>query len=68
MRLVGKENIMSNPDPTKPTPNSEKFKPQNVADPQSTVEPPSRNGNKPADTGGTDISRGSEPETRRSGS
>ena len=43
---------MSNPDPTKPTPNSEKFKPQNVADPQSTVEPPSRNGDKPADPAG----------------
>ena len=24
---------MSNPDPTKPTPNDEKFKPQNVQDP-----------------------------------
>ncbi|WP_379546340.1 hypothetical protein ACFCW2_10855 [Qipengyuania sp. DSG2-2] len=56
---------MSNPDPTKPTPNKEKFKPQNVADPQSTVEPPSRDPAKPSDTGGQDIPRGSEPETRR---
>ncbi len=58
---------MSNPDkdPTKPTPNDEKFKPQNVADPQSTVEPPSRNADRPSDTGGTDIPRGSQTEIGR---
>ena len=54
-------------DPTKPTPNSEKFKPQNVQDPQATTEPPSANANKPSDTGGQDISRGSEPEVSRQG-
>jgi hypothetical protein len=59
--------MSENKDPTKPTPNSEKFKPQNVADPQSTVEPPTRDGSKPADTNGEDLPRGSEPEARRSG-
>lgn len=58
---------MSNPDPTTPTPNSEKFKPQNVQDPVGTTEPPTANGDKPADTGGRDIPRGSEPETSRQG-
>lgn len=53
---------MSNPDkdPTKPTPNSEKFKPQNVADPQSTVEPPSRSPGRPADSDGVDVPAGSQ--------
>ncbi|MEO1922488.1 MAG: hypothetical protein COW16_13545 [Sphingomonadales bacterium CG12_big_fil_rev_8_21_14_0_65_65_10] len=53
---------MSNPDkdPTKPTPNDEKFKPQNVADPQSTVEPPSRDADKPANSDGKDIPAGSQ--------
>ena len=58
---------MSNPDPTKPTPNSEKFKPQNVQDPVKTSEPPTANGDNPADTGGRDIPRGSEPEASRQG-
>ena len=58
---------MSNPDPTKPTPNDEKFKPQNVQDPVSTVEPPTVDADKPADTGGQDIPRGSEPEVSRQG-
>ena len=56
---------MSNPDPTKPTPNDEKFKPQNVQDPVSPVEPPSANANKPADTGGQDLPRGSQSEVGR---
>lgn len=53
-------------DPTKPIPNDEKFKPQNVAEPGATSEPPARDGDKPADTGGRDLPRGSEPETRNS--
>jgi len=56
---------MSNPDPTKPTPNSEKFKPQNVQDPVSTVEPATANADKPADTGGQDLPRGSQSEVGR---
>lgn len=58
---------MSNPDPTEPTPNNEKFKPQNVQDPVGTAEPPSANADKPADTKGQDIPRGSEPEVSRQG-
>lgn len=58
---------MSNPDPTKPTSNSEKFAPQNVQDPVTTTEPPTANGDKPADTDGENISRGSEPEVSRQG-
>ncbi|MXP29096.1 hypothetical protein GRI58_09705 [Porphyrobacter algicida] len=57
---------MSNPDPTKPTPNDEKFKPQNVADPKATVNPPTADGDNPADTDGKNVARGSEPETRNS--
>lgn len=59
---------MSNPDkdPTKPTSNDEKFKPQNVADPQQkTGEPPSRNADRPTDTGGKDVPRGSQSEIGR---
>ncbi len=58
---------MSNPDPTKPTPNGEKFKPQNVQDPVGSKVPPSANPDKPADTDGQDIPRGSEPEVGRQG-
>lgn len=58
---------MSNPDPTKPSPNGEKFKPQNVQDPVSTVEPPTASADKPADTGGQNIPRGSEPDVKRQG-
>ena len=54
-------------DPTKPIPNDEKFKPSNVADPQSTTELPSRDSGKPADTGGKDVPRGSEPDVGRQG-
>jgi hypothetical protein len=56
---------MTKPDPTKPIPNDEKFKPQNVADAGSAGEPPSRNGDRPADTGGKDVQKGSSGDTRR---
>ncbi len=56
---------MSKNDPTKPTPNSEKFKPQNVQEPGATSEPPSREPDRPADTGGTDIAKGSGGDVRR---
>lgn len=58
---------MSNPDPTKPTSNGEKFKPQNMQDPVSTVEPPTANADTPSDTDGQDIPRGSEPDVKRRG-
>ena len=54
-------------DPTKPIPNDEKFKPQNVAEPGGGGGPPAREGDRPADTGGTDVSRGSEPGRRDAG-
>lgn len=47
-------------DPTKPTPNDKKFAPQNV------TEDPKGDKGRPADTGGRDLPRGSEPETRNS--
>lgn len=52
-------------DPTKPTPNSEKFKPQNVADPLKGGGPPSRQADRPADTNGVDRAKGSGGEVRR---
>ena len=45
---------MSDTDPTKPVPNDEKFKPQNVADPQKDKAPDEKRG-KPGDTDGYDI-------------
>ncbi|WP_165271739.1 hypothetical protein [Pelagerythrobacter rhizovicinus] len=51
---------MTDRDPAKPETNEEKFKPQNVAEDQK------RDADKPADTGGRDLPRGSEPETRGS--
>lgn len=47
-------------DPTQPMPNSEKFAPKNV------TEDPENKPHIPADTGGKDIPRGSEVETRNS--
>ena len=53
-------------DPSKPTPNEEKFKPENVTEMRKAGGPPKADPNKPADTGGRDLSRGSEPATRGS--
>lgn len=57
---------MSETDPTKPTPNGEKFKPENVTDPRKAGGPPEADPDKPADTGGRDLQRGSEPAIRNS--
>ena len=56
---------MSNPesDPTKPTPNSVKFKPQNVQDPLKDRAPTQKRG-APGDTEGYDVSHGSQPTTK----
>ncbi|MDP4575562.1 hypothetical protein Q9K02_10480 [Qipengyuania sp. G39] len=56
---------MSNPenDPTKPTPNSEKFKPQNVQDPLKDRAPTEKRG-APGDTEGYDVAHGSQPTTK----
>ena len=51
-------------DPTKPVPNDEKFKPQNVADPKST-DPTNRHRGQPGDTGGNDVERGSSGQTKK---
>ncbi|KWV96311.1 MULTISPECIES: hypothetical protein [unclassified Erythrobacter] len=55
---------MSNPDPTEPTPNSEKFKPQNVQDPLKDKAPTSKRG-APGDTEGYDIEQGSSGVTKK---
>ena len=65
MRWWGKGEAYEQSDPTKPTPNDEKFKPQNVQDPVSTVEPPSANEQASPDTGGQDLPRGSQSEVGR---
>lgn len=53
-----------NIDPTKPIPNDEKFKPQNVKDPLGDKAPGSGRG-KPGDTGGDDVEQGSRPVTNK---
>ena len=50
-------------DPTKPTPNDEKFKPQNVADVQKDQAPTDKRG-APGDTEGYDVAHGSSPQTK----
>lgn len=54
---------MSDIDPTKPIPNDEKFKPQNVADPQQDSAPTTKRG-APGDTEGYDIEQGSSGVTK----
>lgn len=51
-------------DPTKPVPNDEKFKPQNVASPRQDTNVTDRRG-EPGDTEGYDVERGSQPETKK---
>ncbi len=55
---------MTNPDPTKPRSNDEKFKPQNVAD--ESHGSVTGSGRKPRNME-HDVSRGSEPQTGKSG-
>ena len=54
---------MSDTDPTTPTSNDEKFKPQNVADPLTDSAPTERRG-APGDTEGYDIEQGSSGVTK----
>lgn len=51
-------------DPTKPTPNSEKFKPQNVQDPLKDTNPSNQLRGQPGDTQGYDIESGSSGVTK----
>lgn len=53
-------------DPTKPTPNKEKFAPQNVADVQSGSPQGGAQGH-PSDTDGKNISKGAMPEATKQG-
>ena len=51
-------------DPTKPIPNSEKFKPQNVADTLHDTNPRNAKRGAPGDTEGMDVSHGSDAQTK----
>jgi len=51
-------------DPTKPIPNDEKFKPQNVQDPLKSKAPTSKGRGQPGDTEGNDVARGSSGQTK----
>ncbi len=55
---------MTDTDPTEPTPNSEKFKPQNVQDPLKDKAPTNKRG-APGDTEGYDIEQGSSGVTKK---
>ena len=59
---------MSDIDPTKPIPNDEKFKPQNQQGSGKAKPFARRDASRPADTGGEDLNRGSQPDARRAGS
>ncbi|AWW75074.1 hypothetical protein CD351_11615 [Erythrobacter sp. KY5] len=52
-------------DPTKPTPNDEKFKPQNVQDPLKDRAPTDQGRGHPGDTGGNDVEQGSSGVTKQ---
>ncbi|NCP18808.1 MAG: hypothetical protein GW855_06585 [Erythrobacter sp.] len=56
---------MSDIDPTKPIPNDEKFKPQNVQGSGKAKPSARRDASRPADTGGEDLGKGSSGDTRR---
>jgi len=51
-------------DPTKPIPNDEKFKPQNVEGPLKNQAPTSKGRGQPGDTAGNDVPRGSDGQTK----
>jgi len=52
-------------DPTRPIPNDEKFKPQNVEGPLKNKVPTAQGRGQPGDTGGNDVPRGSSGETKQ---
>lgn len=55
--------MSDNTDPTKPIPNDEKFKPQNVKGPLKDQAPTAGRG-QPGDTEGNDVPRGSDGQTK----
>ena len=52
-------------DPTKPIPNDEKFKPQNVKGPLKDGAPTDGGRGHPGDTEGYDVEKGSDPVTKK---
>ena len=52
-------------DPTKPIPNDKKFKPQNVQEPLGSQAPTDKGRGQPGDTGGNDVPRGSDGQTKQ---
>ncbi|QUL38455.1 hypothetical protein [Erythrobacter sp. JK5] len=52
-------------DPTKPIPNDEKFKPQNMKGPLKDGAPDHSHRDEPGDTGGNDVPRGSDGVTKK---
>lgn len=56
--------MSDNQDPTTPTSNDEKFKPQNVQDPLKSSNPTNQHREKPGGTEGNDVSQGSSGETK----
>ncbi|MXO85539.1 hypothetical protein GRI38_05800 [Altererythrobacter aurantiacus] len=56
--------MSDNNDPTKPTSNDEKFKPQNVKGPLKDGNNATQHREQPGDTGGNDVPRGSSGQTK----
>ena len=56
---------MTQSDPSKPTPNDEKFKPEHVQDPKDSDGSTGDSEQRPSDTRGKDLPRGSESEAGR---
>lgn len=56
--------MADNIDPTKPTPNDEKFKPSNVKGPLKDQAPTDGGRGQPGDTAGNDVSQGSDGVTK----
>lgn len=52
-------------DPTKPIPNDEKFKPQNVKGPLKDKAPTDAGRGHPGDTGGRDVAQGTDGVTKQ---
>jgi hypothetical protein len=52
-------------DPTKPIPNDEKFKPQNVQGTLKDKAPTDKGRGHPGDTGGNDVEQGSDGVTKQ---
>ena len=56
---------MTKSDPSQPTPNDEKFKPEHVQEPKDSNGPSGESEQRPSDTHSKDLPRGSETEAGR---